>query len=352
MQADTWACSSQPIESIGVRRGKIMLIRRLSCITALVRVPLSLVALSFAAAIGATDAVALQPTCTATGTPPMETVTPVTERLVCKDGQAWSFNQNGLPRYACFNLPPHASAGTAKWPMIVYLHGSMTTPESLYRDGRALFELSQGYPLSTHAGTKGYILLAPEGRRAKAWSSDGPHTGTGFHWDEWQRDPNTNLDVQAIDHFIEQAIATGLVDPKQVYVFGWSNGADMAVLYGAWRAERIAAVGQYAGTDPWQRTPCPVTMPSGRKVPLTLLRNMCDALATCSETDSWSNTLQQQNWPFRRVDLSWDGQDAGPDARCDASCGKAHGLYEHVRWPDKAVLAAELLGFFKAHPLP
>jgi poly(3-hydroxybutyrate) depolymerase len=318
----------------------------------LARIPVSLVTLVFAASINAADTAASQPACTATGTPPMETVKPVTERPRCEDGKLLSFDQNGVTRYACFNLPPQATASAGKWPMVVYLHGSMTTPDSLYRDGRALFELSRDYPLSTRAGTRGFILLAPEGRRAKAWSSDGPHTGTGFHWDEWQRDPNTNLDVQAIDHFIEQAMASGLVDAKQIYVFGWSTGADMAVLYGAWRAEHIAAVGQYAGTDPWQRTPCPVAMPSGRKQPLALLRNMCDALATCSATSSWSRTLEQQDWPFRRVNLSWNGKDAGPGAPCDASCGKAHGLYEHVRWPDKAVLADELLKFFKAHPLP
>lgn len=300
----------------------------------------------------AADTATSPPTCSATGTPPMETVKPVTERPACKQGQVLSFDQNGVTRYACLNLPSHAGAGALKWPMIVYLHGSMTTPDSLYRDGRALFELSRDYSLSTRAGIKGFIVLAPEGRRAQAWASDGPHTGTGFHWDEWQRDPSRNLDVQAIDHFVDRALATGLVDTKQIYVFGWSNGADMAVLYGAWRSDRIAAVGQYAGTDPWQRTPCPVSMPQGRQVPLTLLRNMCDALATCSETSSWSKTLEQQNWPLQSVNLTLDGKDAGPNAQCAQACEKPRGLYEHIRWPQKAVLADEVLEFFKGHALP
>jgi len=317
---------------------------RLAHVTALARALVPLLAL--------TSAAAAQPTCSATGTPPLETVAPVTERPGCQGGQVLSFDQAGVTRYACFNRPPQAVAGAAKWPMIVYLHGSMTTPDSLYRSGHALFALSRDYPLSTQAATKGFLLLAPEGRRAKAWASDGPHTGTGYHWDEWQRDPAKNLDVQAIDHFIEQAVATGLVDPRQIYVFGWSNGADMAVLYGAWRAERIAAVGQYAGTDPWQRSPCPVAMPAGRQVPLVLLRNLCDALAQCSATSSWSNTLALRNWPLRRVDLSWAGKEAGPDAQCVQACGEARGLYEHIRWPQQTVLGDQLLGFFKAHPLP
>ncbi len=288
------------------------------------------------------------PACTATGTPPIQTVEPVTERPSCKDGKVLSFDQAGVTRYACLNL----GDGAAKLPMIVYLHGSLTTPDSLYLAGRDLFALSRDYPLSTHPGIKGFILLSPEGRRAQPWEGEGAHTGTGFHWDEWQRDPATNLDVQAIDHFIDEVVATGAVDEKQIYVFGWSNGANMAVLYGAWRSERIAAVAQYAGTDPWQRPPCPVDMPSGRRVPLTLMRNMCDALAQCPATSSWSSTLEGLNWPFQRVDLALRGRKTAPTTQCVQSCGKARGLYEHIRWPQKEVLADDMLAFFKANALP
>jgi len=288
------------------------------------------------------------PACTATGTPPIQTVEPVTERPSCKDGRVLSFDQAGVTRYACLNLV----GGAAKSPMIVYLHGSLTTPDSLYLAGRDLFALSRTYPLSAHADTKGFILLSPEGRRAQPWGGEGAHTGTGFHWDEWQRDPATNLDVQAIDHFIDEVVATGLVDEKQIYVFGWSNGANMAVLYGAWRSERIAAVAQYAGTDPWQRTPCPVDMPPGRRVPLTLMRNMCDALAQCPATSSWSGTLEGLNWPFQRVDLALHGRQSKPTTQCVQSCGKARGLYEHLRWPQREVLAEDMLAFFKANALP
>ena len=321
---------------------KIMPERRLAPIAALL-----CTLAPFAAAAGDIDA----PSCSVTGAPPIETVAPVTERPSCTDGKVLSFDQSGVTRYACLNMPPKA-AGPAKTPMVVYLHGSLTTPDSLYKSGRVLLELSRDYPLSTHAGEKGFILLSPEGRRAKPWGGEDAHTGTGFHWDEWQRDPAKNLDVQAIDHFIDEVVATGLVDEKQIYVFGWSNGADMAVLYGAWRADRIAAVGQYAGTDPWQRPPCPVEMPSGREVPLTLLRNMCDALAQCPATSSWSDTLERRDWPFRRVDLTLLGKNEGPSTQCVQSCGKARGLYEHVRWPQKEVLAGDLLDFFKAHALP
>jgi hypothetical protein len=90
----------------------------------------------------------------------------------------------------------------------------------------------------------------------------------------------------------------------------------------------------------------------GRQVPLTLLRNLCDALATCQQTGSWSATLTKLNWPSQRYDLAFSGKLAEAGASCAQSCGKAHGLYEHIRWPQKTVLADGLLGFFKQHPLP
>ena len=48
----------------------------------------------------------------------------------------------------------------------------------------------------------------------------------------------------------DEVVARGLVDTQRIYVFGWSNGAYMAALYGMWRANRIAAIAQYACSTP------------------------------------------------------------------------------------------------------
>ena len=162
--------------------------------------------------------------------------------------------------------------------------------------------------------------------------------------------PVTNVDAQAIDRFIEQTIATGKVDPKRIYIFGWSNGAYMAALYGMWRSDRIAAIGQYAGADPWSRTPCPVQMTSERQVPIVTMRNLCDALVPCASTSARATTLTEQHWPFKLQSLDWKG--APSDAECSATCSKAKGLYEHIRWPEKAVLKDSLLAFLKQYTLP
>lgn len=281
----------------------------------------------------------------------MQTVAPVTVEPYCERGRVLSFEQAGVTRYACFNPPRQAEEGqnaSRRWPLLIYLHGSRATPDSVYTLGKGLFRLRDDYPLSDDPDTRGFFLLSPEGRRATPWESI---TGTGFHWDEWHRNAASNLDAQAIDHFVDEVTATGQVDPRRIYVFGWSNGAYMAALYGVWRSQRIAAIAQYAGADPWSRSPCPVPMRYDRQTPLVLLRNLCDALVPCAATGAWIDTLTAQNWPFEYHNLGLLGHITAADANCTQRCGKIRGIFEHVRFPRKDALEA-MLRFLKAHPLP
>lgn len=295
-------------------------------------------------------------TCFATtGAPPIRTDEPTTIPLYCAEGKLLSFRQNGVARYACLNAPAEvrreAVAGQ-KWPLVLYLHGSITTPESLYLEGRNLFKLHDTYNLSGDPQVAGFYLLSPEGRRATPWPAaggNGPVTGAGFHWDEWYRSSTENLDALAIDHFLDETVKTGRIDPKRIYVFGWSNGAYMTVLYANWRSDRIAAA-QYAGADPWSRTPCPVAVQATRKVPLVLLRNLCDRLVPCAATAGWVDTLAGLDWPFEFHNLDLRGAITSAQD-CAPACSKDRGIFEHVRWPDAAALTT-MLGFLKQHPLP
>jgi predicted esterase len=191
-------------------------------------------------------------------------------------------------------------------------------------------------------------VLSPMGLRDRP---AGALSGTGFHWDEWYRNPTANLDALAIDHFLDEVVARGLVDTNRIYVFGWSNGAYMAALYGMWRANRIAAIAQYAGGNPWTRLPCPVPMTWTRRVPIALMRNLCDALVPYSATQEWIEALQAQDWPFEYQSLDLHGAATAPDAAPPERSNKLRGLYEHVRWPDRAVFE-KALAFLGRHPLP
>ena len=281
----------------------------------------------------------------------MQTSSPQTEEVTCEDGELLSWQQDTVTRYACLNYPAQADSADYQWPMIVYLHGSLRDPSSLYGVGENLFDLRDDYQLSDDAKVNGFIILSPEGRRATPYSGDGPATGEGFHWDEWYRNPDENLDAQAIDHFIDQVVSTGKVDQSRIYVFGWSNGAYMTVLYSTWRSSKIAAMGQYAGADPWSRTPCPVPMSYTRQVPLILLRNLCDKLVPCSTTNDWIDTLQGRDWPFEYHSLEASGKIVSSD-NCSTSstCSGDVGLSIHFRWPDQAALET-VLEFFKKYSL-
>lgn len=289
-------------------------------------------------------------TCNQWGAPPIQTLDPVTKVPLHEDATLLTWEQDSVTRYACLNYPAQADSAAHQWPLIVYLHGSMTTPSSLYEEGRAFFELRDTFQLSTDDSVHGFIILSPEGRHAEPWSDGGIHTGDGFHWDEWYRDPDENLDALAIDHFLDEVVATGKVDPSQVYVFGWSNGAFMTVLYSSWRSDRVAAMAQYAGANPWARTPCPIPLQYDRQVPLVLLRNLCDALVPCDSTNKWIDTLEARDWPFVYYSLDSLGHLAPDDSPCIGDCPTLVGKANHVHWPRKPALI-QMLDFLKAHPM-
>ncbi len=290
-------------------------------------------------------------TCNEYGALPIRTVYPVTFPLICEDGEQLNYEQGSVLRHACLNYPDQADSLDYQWPLIVYIHGSLVTPMSLYTFGRDFFNLRDDFKLSNNDSIRGFITLSPEGRIAKPWTGQGPSTGEGFHWDEWYRNPDDNLDADAIDYFLNQVVSTGKVDTSRIYVFGWSNGAYMTVLYSTWRSSRIAAMGQYAGANPWSRTPCPIPMSYTRQVPLFLMRNLCDALVPCDSTKQWIDTLTANNWPFEYHNLDAVGEFTLNDScSTDPGCSGDMGLVEHMRWPRKTSLEF-MLEYFRLHPL-
>ncbi len=87
-----------------------------------------------------------------------------------------------------------------------------------------------------------------------------------------------------------------------------------------------------------------------RKVPLVLLRNLCDQLVPCTTTRNWIDTLTAKSWPFEYHNLGFDGS-LTADTECTASCSKDRGIFEHIRWPQPDALRA-MLSFLEQHPLP
>src|SRR5207253_1920896 len=109
-----------------------------------------------------------------------------------------------------------------KLPMIVYLHPSLFTADSVYESTNLNFYLSSAN-VSDDPNRPGFVLLAPEGRNTTHHYQSPDDKGLG--WDNWYRQFNPqgdvvvngavykeNVDAATIDTFVQQLMNSGFVD--------------------------------------------------------------------------------------------------------------------------------------------
>lgn len=291
----------------------------------------------------------------------------------------WS-GAGGAPRYACLYEPPQSSA-SKPLPLVVYLHPSLFTADSV-RDATNLLDLLATANVSDDPARPGFILLAPQGRDTAHQYSWPDRTGSG--WDVWYRqlspagavkiggrDYPENADAAAIDHFIDAVVASGKVDRGRIYLTGWSNGGSMAYLYGLNRPQ-IASAAVYSAPDPFGLTPdacpqTPVAKPpsSDREVRMYnpalavyQVHNSCDIDGICPnvlrlEGDlsklgaSVSDTIIDRKGHMTRDCEAFCGTD--PNGGVHNPIGAMIGLERHLRWPRP--WTAAMLDYFRRHPL-
>jgi len=326
-----------------------------------------------AAAVGVTTAgfaAESSPGCSAFGDAPAEVQRGVISSFVsthnphCFKGKTigpWK-DANGDDRYACLYEPGSASA-TQPLPLVVFLHGSMATADSILVTGL----VSRTGDANLGGAKPGFILLAPEGRHTSHYYPAPDDKALG--WDNWYRQFSAsgdatiegtaypeNADAAAIDHFVNQVVASGKVDTRRIYVMGWSNGAAMAILY-ALNRPSIAAAAVYSAPNPFDayNDPCPQTPVAGRPVgigelqvsnpqaPLMHVRNACDIGGICPNGDKLAGQLRAMKNDVNDVVLNSDGTEV---TKCDPSCGTnpnggepystaggTAGFFHHLRWP-------------------
>jgi hypothetical protein len=301
----------------------------------------------------------------------------------CPGGQLlgpWP-DSDGHNRYACLWDP--GATESAPLPMIVFLHPSTVTADSISVDTDLLSYLSTAN-VSGDPSRLGFILLAPEGRNTHHYYPFVDMQGPG--WDNWYRNfvPPTvaadlgatgeNVDAAGIDHFIDLEQATGKVDANRVYLSGWSNGAGMAYAYGLNRST-IAAIGVYSAPDPWAFLidPCEqvpiVRVPKGiRKirisnpsVPTYQVHNGCDLAGLCPNSERMMKRLRRIGVHVEDQIIGLASQPVNPDnqqpaTRCFSLCGSNPngslnilGELNHDRWPTD--WTQSILDFFRNHPL-
>jgi predicted esterase len=299
---------------------------------------------------------------------------------ICFGGQVvgpWA-DADGTDRYACLYQSENASKDTPL-PLVVFLHGSLATADSIRLTG-----LVGMINTADLGGPKpGFILLAPEGRYTTHYYPSLDSNAVG--WDNWYRQLSPsgaatvagkryaeNADAAALDHFIQEQLATGKVDGHRIYLMGWSNGAAMAMLYALDRPW-IAAAAVYSAPDPFGAfdDSCPqvpvALAPNGNgqvqvfnpRVPLMHVRNNCDIEGICPNGNKFKAQVQALGTTLDDVILDSSGNEVNA---CDDSCGtsafaggeigfggKFRGFIHHVGWPSK--WNARMLEFLKQHPL-
>jgi predicted esterase len=271
----------------------------------------------------------------------------------------WS-DANGTPRQAC--LLNKAGATPAKpLPMMVWLHATLASTTGFFTT--SLLDTLTTADLSGDPSRPGYIVLLPQGRVIDQFLPFPLNTGIG--WDHWYRNmdrssPYINVDVASIDHFIAEVEARGIVDQKRVFVSGWSEGADMATLYGL-NTPGVAATEPYSTTSPFddaRSDPCTVKPFASNQRPYNLELRACDTGGACKYGSQFLDELKSEGiLPASMVEETIISDDGNSIVQaCDPSCDdvtgtplrQAYGGYIHGVWPTG--LNDHYLQWFRDHP--
>jgi len=250
---------------------------------------------------------------------------------------------DGTARAACLYDPGTASA-QSRLPLLVFLQSSATNASLSLLATNILPALATA-DLTGDPARPGFRLLVPGGRVTDRFYP-APNDQDTVGWDVWYRQFGSgsrsingqnyplNADFAALDHFIDEQIATGLVDTDRIYVAGWSNGAGFALQYGQNR-EQVAAVAMYSTPNPYNALsdPCPQTPRSSSPrndtelrvshpdIPAFHIQNNCDIYASCPSGLLLRDTLVASNTAQIRHQIITAAPFQLATDRCIANCG-------------------------------
>jgi len=253
---------------------------------------------------------------------------------------SWT-DANGTPRTACLIAPANATTQTPL-PMMVWLHPTLIAQDSI--TATDLIPLTSTANVSGSTAKPGFILLLPTGRDIEQFLPAPLNTGIG--WDHWYRNLDRsssalNADVAAIDHFIGVVEQRNIVDTSRVFMSGWSEGADMATLYGL-NTPGIAATAPYSTTSPFDdpADPCPqAAFATNNTRPYYLMVRECDVGGACQGAQTFLGQLRGGVLaPSLVQGVILNSLTQSVDA-CNAACAAGQpdastfGQYEHTHWP-------------------
>ena len=284
----------------------------------------------------------------------------------------WKDPVNGQQRAACVFKSPAASPSSRR-PLMIFLHGSGGSAQAIYdntllRSKAASFDLGDG---------PGFILAADQGRNLAA-SIKGRQASARHEF--YDRNFATSPDVRNLDLLIDTLVSEGGVDPRRIYLTGWSNGAFFSQLYALIRHQtptpggnRIAAVAVFDGADPLEaptsETPSCAYRPYPRSsLPVFIAHRAC-SIVPCDAAQAgkkappgfdvrgWLGLLRGTIGATDVTELLLDHGGSSVSS-CSRFCTGIQAILDHLRWPDGIADGSdidrepEMLRYLAAHPLP
>jgi dienelactone hydrolase len=239
-------------------------------------------------------------------------------RPACRDAQVLEWKDaDGSPRYACV-VAPRGVDTRAPLPLLIFFHGPDDDPTSVDKK-TGLRKLASRMNLTGEASHAGFIVLSPQGRAIRKGAS-----GSLFDSDYVALD---NVDVGAVDHFVDELLAKGLVDRRRIYALGVSVAGHMAATYAMLRADRVAAFATYGSDGPRAGWSCP-----GPPPPAMVLYRACDGVVGCDAVERWLRARDAQGAETQAVRLG-AGDEEEPNCTVRNKCTARKGTGHHQRWP-------------------
>ncbi len=224
--------------------------------------------------------------------------------------------KDATPRYACLFTDGQFEK-RKPLPLVVFLHGELDDPTAVHKKTRLRARYGK-LDLSGDPKRPGFAILAPQARRVKYL----------LRWDVEHRSRD-NLDAVAINRFVEELVAAGSVDARQIYVIGDSRGGEMAALFAHLYPERVAGFGAFGAAPSSLSWTC-----AGPQPPAAVVYRACDAVTSCADVERWLSVRDRERAPTFSLRLG-DGKATEPSCALDKSkCGKKKGAANHNRWPE------------------
>ncbi len=231
-------------------------------------------------------------------------------------------------------MAPPGVETRAPLPLVIFFHDPADDPTAVDKK-TGLRKLGASYGLSGDPAHTGFIVLAPQGRHI-----GGGKRGSAF--DAEYTGPD-NVDVAAVDHFVAELDAKGLVDHRRVYTLGASTGGHMAAMYAMMRADRVAAFAAFATDAPAASWAC-----GGPPPPAMVVYRACDGFISCEAVERWLRARDGAHAETAYLRLG-AGNEEEPDCTPRNKCTPKRAEGNHHRWPKGR--EGDILAFFARHAL-